>query len=183
MERLCQPPSDTALVSIVNMRVARRPSARNMSNEMRLTVRRIFHWKIRFTVRHIIEGVCSVNGWNDPRGTAEDRERDRWSNDAFFLLLRHRNTIGGVLMVSMEQLEKMKFATLDSEGADTLTDISKVTIHGESALERMESFLQQVNNPYHFKVGNTPVRITFSQNGAPLEEMLKTHFLSLKQKS
>lgn len=86
-------------------------------------------------------------------------------------------------MVSMEQLEKMKFATLDSEGADTLTDISKVTIHGESALERMESFLQQVNNPYHFKVGNTPVRITFSQNGAPLEEMLKTHFLSLKQKS
>lgn len=124
------------------------------------------------------------NGWFDSSGTAEDRERDRhYSNEAFFPTHRHRKTIGGVLMVSMEQLEKMRLSTLDNEGVDALTDISEVTIHGETALERLESLLQQVNNPYHFKVGKTPVRITFTQGAAPLEEKIKAHFISIKQKT
>ena len=77
------------------------------------------------------------NGWFDSSGTAEDRERDRhYENEAFFPACHHRNRIGGVLMINMEQLEKMRLSTLDNEGVDALTDISEVTIHGETALER-----------------------------------------------
>lgn len=42
MERLCQPPSEPALYSIVNNKIQRRSAVRNLS-EMRLTVRRIYH--------------------------------------------------------------------------------------------------------------------------------------------
>ena len=86
-------------------------------------------------------------------------------------------------MVSMEQLEKMRLSPLDNEGADALTDISEVCIQGENALERLESLLRQVKNPYYFKVGKTPVRITFTQSAVPLEEKIKAHFISLRQKT
>ena len=86
-------------------------------------------------------------------------------------------------MISEEQLEKMRFAALNHEGVDALADISEVIVCGKTPLERLESLLQQVNNPYYFKVGNTPVQITFNQNEAPLEEKLKAHFIALKQRA
>lgn len=85
-------------------------------------------------------------------------------------------------MVSMEQLEEMRLSASDNDGADTLPDISEVSIQGETAPERWESLLRQVRNPYRFKVGKTPVRVAFTQGAAPLEEKLKTHFISLKQR-
>ena len=86
-------------------------------------------------------------------------------------------------MISEEQLEKMRFAALNHEGVDALADISEVIVCGKTPLERLESLLRQVNNPYYFKVGNTPVQITFNQNEAPLEEKLKAHFIALKQRT
>lgn len=84
-------------------------------------------------------------------------------------------------MINMEQLEKMRYVALDEEAIDALPDMSNVSIRGNTSYERLESLLEQIRNPYCFKVGKTPVRVTFAANGKPLEEMLKTHFLSLKQ--
>ena len=86
-------------------------------------------------------------------------------------------------MVSIKRLEKMENEALHKKGADLLTDITEVSIQGETSLERLESFLRQINNPYFFKVGNTPVRVSFANDAAPLEEKLKAHFLSIKQKT
>lgn len=84
-------------------------------------------------------------------------------------------------MVSMEQLEKMRYVALDAVDMETLADMNTVTVRGETACERLESYLSQVGNPYFFKVGKTPVRVSFSTDGKSLEEILKRHFLALKQ--
>ena len=84
-------------------------------------------------------------------------------------------------MVSMEQLEKMRYVALDTVDMETLTDMNTVLVQGDTACEKLESYLSQVGNPYYFKVGNTPVRVSFSSDGKSLEEILKRHFLSLKQ--
>ncbi|MBE6069818.1 MAG: hypothetical protein E7211_19315 [Clostridium lundense] len=86
-------------------------------------------------------------------------------------------------MISVEQLEKMKYVVLDTDEISALPDISNVSIHGDTPGERLENLLEQIGNPYFFKVGTTPVRVSFNTDGKPLEEMLKSHFLGLKQKS
>lgn len=48
---------------------------------------------------------------------------------------------------------------------------------------RQESFLAQAGNPYCFRVGKTPVRISFAAGGKPLEEELRSYFMDLKARS
>ena len=82
-------------------------------------------------------------------------------------------------MISKEELTA--FAQSEIKGADpgALSDLLSVEISGDTALERLDSFLSQVKNPYCFKVGKTPVKISFTGD-KPLEQHLKSHFMSLK---
>lgn len=71
-----------------------------------------------------------------------------------------------------EQMAKERM----TETADLLT----VTIAGETPAQRLESYLAQVGNPYHGRVGQTPVRLFFHDEERPLPEKLRSYFLSLK---
>lgn len=84
-------------------------------------------------------------------------------------------------MVSLEQLDKMKYAEIGEGASSPLVDIRDVCIEGQTYEKRLCSFLSQVVNPYCYKVGDTPVRISFLPEGKPLEEKLKTYFLFIKQ--
>lgn len=82
-------------------------------------------------------------------------------------------------MVDMKKLEEME--RISREVAPVaLADLLDVKITGDSPAQRLESYLAQVRNPYHFRVGKTPVRISFQSKASPLSEKLKSHFLSLK---
>ena len=72
------------------------------------------------------------------------------------------------------------------EGARTrevgeLRDILDVEIRGDTPARRFESFLDQIGDPYHFRVGRTAVRVRFNESGKTLGDSLKTYFLGLKR--
>ena len=66
------------------------------------------------------------------------------------------------MIIDKTLLEHLACSNVSDRQSDTLQDILKVEISGETAHQRLESFLSQVGNPYCFRVGKTPVRISFS---------------------
>lgn len=82
-------------------------------------------------------------------------------------------------MVNMKKLEEMERVSREASPV-ALADLLDVTISGDSPAQRLESYLAQVGNPYRFRVGKTPVRVSFQRGESPLSERLKSHFLSLK---
>lgn len=82
-------------------------------------------------------------------------------------------------MVDMKKLEEMERVSQEVAPV-VLADLQDVKITGKTPAQRLESYLAQVGNPYRFRVGKTPVRVSFQGKANPLSEKLKSHFLSLK---
>lgn len=82
-------------------------------------------------------------------------------------------------MVDMKQLEEMERVSREAAPV-ALADLLDVKITGDTPAQRLESYLSQAGNPYHFRVGKTPVRVFFHNAESPLSKKLKSHFLSLK---
>lgn len=56
-----------------------------------------------------------------------------------------------------------KGEALNAAAADQLVDIRDVKIDRSlPSEERIKSFIEQIKNPYRFKVGNTVVRVSFA---------------------
>lgn len=83
-------------------------------------------------------------------------------------------------MIDKNLLEDMSHMKLKDVAPDLLQDILDVNISGDTASQRLESYLSQVGNPYCFRVGNTPVRISFKSCKETLDKKLKSYFLGLK---
>ncbi len=81
-----------------------------------------------------------------------------------------------VVKKELEQMERISQAA----SPVALADLLDVKITGETPAQRLESYLAQVGNPYRFRVGKTPVRVTFHSEEKSLQEKLKSHFLTLK---
>lgn len=65
---------------------------------------------------------------------------------------------------------------------DSLVDIRDVKIDRSLPVEeRMKSYVEQIKNPYMFKVGNTIVRVSYKEDGPSFQEvfnqMLETMFM------
>lgn len=65
---------------------------------------------------------------------------------------------------------------------DSLVDIRNVKIDRSLPVEeRMKSYVEQIKNPYMFKVGNTIVRVSYKEDGPSFQEvfnqMLQTMFM------
>lgn len=84
-------------------------------------------------------------------------------------------------MICKSELDEMKNMDITSVDRDKLVDISTVRIEGKTSAERLNSFVKQVGNPYCFKVGNTPVRVSFKEGGNTLESAISRYFKSLKR--
>jgi hypothetical protein len=60
-----------------------------------------------------------------------------------------------------------------------LADIRNVKIDPSlPKAERQKSYLRQIKNPYLYRCGDMVVRVSFSNNGATLEDRLKQYLLS-----
>ena len=54
---------------------------------------------------------------------------------------------------------------------DSLVDIRDVKIDRSMSVEdRMKSYVEQIKNPYMFKVGNTVVRVSYANTQATLND-------------
>lgn len=57
------------------------------------------------------------------------------------------------------------------EVLDSLVDIRDVKIdRSMSVEERMKSYVEQIKNPYMFKVGNTVVRVSYANTQATIND-------------
>ena len=83
-------------------------------------------------------------------------------------------------MVDKKALEEMAACTLRDTAYGNLRDILQMDICGDTLAQRMESYFAQIDNPYCFRVGKTPVRISYKYEGEPLEEKLTRYFVRLK---
>lgn len=83
-------------------------------------------------------------------------------------------------MTTRAQLNAMAQENIETLRREFLTDIREVSITGSTPPERLESVLRQMKNPYCFRVGETPVRISFCGKENLLEHLLLRYFLSLK---
>ncbi len=83
-------------------------------------------------------------------------------------------------MIDKNLLEDMSRIKIKDVVPDVLQDILTVKVSGETASQRLESYLDQVGNPYCFRVGNTPVRISFKSCEETLDKKIKSYFMGLK---
>ena len=57
---------------------------------------------------------------------------------------------------------------------ESLVDISTVVIDtGLQLNERVQSYIRQIKNPYHYKSGNITVRVSFADTDITLEDRIK----------
>lgn len=83
-------------------------------------------------------------------------------------------------MIDTDFLDTMSHIKLKDIAPELLQDILEVKVSGETAGERLEKYIAQVGDPYCFRVGNTPVRISFKSCEETLDKKIKTYFLGLK---
>ncbi len=83
-------------------------------------------------------------------------------------------------MIDKNLLEDMSHIQLKNVAPELLKDVLEVEISGETASQRLENYLSQVGNPYCFRVGKTPVRISFKSCEETLDKKIKSYFLGLK---
>lgn len=70
-----------------------------------------------------------------------------------------------------DNLEMLRSVNVQSVDRDTLVDICSVEIDETKPVEqRVRGFLEQIKNPYCFRVGKVVVKVEFSQNGKSFEE-------------
>ena len=84
-------------------------------------------------------------------------------------------------MISQLQLREMRSVDITQVDRSTLADIRN--IHIDPAMptaEKMQSYLEQIVNPYCFLCGDTPVKIRFVSECKTLKQSLCDYFLSLK---
>lgn len=84
-----------------------------------------------------------------------------------------------VILTDKEKIQKMKDVDIQTVNCSQLVDLNTVVIdENQSVEERLESFIEQIKNPYCFRVGDIAVKVVYKENGPTFqqnfEEMLLT---------
>lgn len=97
---------------------------------------------------------------------------------AYLIFLRNKikkeyKTNRRVSMFTQDQLDKLKQVDMDSVTLEELVDINDVVIDEKlSEMKRLESYLEQIKNPYLFRHGKFMIKVEFNENGESLETLL-----------
>lgn len=76
----------------------------------------------------------------------------------------------GAVMLTKDNLESLKNTTLKSFVCNDLVDITSIKIDStKSVTMRVANFMNEVKNPYLFKVEDTPVEVCFSKDAPELQ--------------
>ena len=79
--------------------------------------------------------------------------------------------------MSIEEMKSVDIRTVDPE---TLVDVSTIKLNNDLPREeRMRSFLEQVKNPYCYRVGKVVVKVSFADTDVSLEDRLEHYIRGL----
>jgi len=74
-------------------------------------------------------------------------------------------------MISAGKLKKLKTIDFESSDEKTLVDIKDVDISASlDKMVRIQKFLNDIKNPYLFKVGDTVVRVKYNKDNTSIQE-------------
>ena len=77
-------------------------------------------------------------------------------------------------------LEHMRDTDVRTVDPDALVDIRDVTVNTSLPKEeRLLDYLEQIKNPYCFRVGKAVVKVSFANTEATLEDRLEKFLLSI----
>ena len=77
-------------------------------------------------------------------------------------------------MVTRDELNSLSVAAHTAVSADCIADISNISIDPQQPPHtRIDHFIFEVENPYLFRVRNTVVHLSFTDNGPPLTQLLE----------
>lgn len=83
-------------------------------------------------------------------------------------------------LITAEELRKMKDVDIRNVDKDQLIDLNTVEIDESKPVEeRILSFIQQIRNPYCFRVGDVAVKIVYQENGPTFQQNLEDMLMSL----
>jgi len=86
------------------------------------------------------------------------------------------------ILLTIAELDRMSQIEIDKADRTKLVDIQTIKIDPlQSAVQRMESYLEQIKNPYLFLCGDTAVRVRFEPDEKALTNRLKNYFISIKK--
>ncbi len=84
-------------------------------------------------------------------------------------------------MLNKKDLEVMSGFDITALDPSRLVDITEVKIDpGAPDADRLDDFLKQIENPYCYRVNNTPVKIRFGQGKPYLDQVLEDYFTQNK---
>ena len=76
-----------------------------------------------------------------------------------------------------KQLEICHTKDLKDVSIQELVDISTISVDkSKPKIEKIFDFMDQIGNPYLFKVGNIGVRVSFKSTGPTMQEKLEDFF-------
>lgn len=82
--------------------------------------------------------------------------------------------------INPEELRKMKDIDIRTVDKNQLVDLNSVVIdESRPVQERMVSFLQQIGNPYCFRVGDVAVKVIYKENGPTFQQNLEDMLMNL----
>lgn len=80
-------------------------------------------------------------------------------------------------MIANKSLDYYKSQKISDVNKEDLKDITSIRIDPQKpVIERILSFMVQIGNPYLFKVGDVPVKVSFNNNGPTLQRSLELFF-------
>ena len=79
--------------------------------------------------------------------------------------------------MSIEEMRSVDVRTVDPE---TLVDITSIRLDGElPRKDRIRNFLEQIKNPYCYRVGKVVVKVSFADTDVTLEDRLEHYIRGL----
>lgn len=77
----------------------------------------------------------------------------------------------------MNALKEVDIRTVERKD---LIDLNSVIIDTERSVnERIEDFIQQIKNPYCFKVGDVAVKVVYKENGPTFQESFEEMLMTM----
>ncbi|MFR5631422.1 MAG: DUF6870 family protein [Monoglobales bacterium] len=82
--------------------------------------------------------------------------------------------------ISSDEWQRMKNVDIRTVDKNQLVDLNSVVIDENKPIaERIESFVQQIQNPYCFRVGDIAVKVVYKEKGPTFQQNLEDMLMSL----
>lgn len=84
-------------------------------------------------------------------------------------------------MIDTHRLDEMSRIDITKVDKDALVDLTSVQVDADAPVGvRFKQIVDQLQNPYAFRVGEVAVKIEFSPDGKPLSDAVAYYLTSLK---